>query len=183
MRPLDASLYMHFQESVQYMILNNWGKDIIWMKIIIPIFDLLQVIVKLFKQICHRKWHFSWYGVFCYVFFFARFFFFLAIINFWTSHFRMVQKFITSRSYVINGPSKRRVIVYTAPLHRVSKLEDFLPWIFLCDVIECCRVQLRYRNANWWIFIFVSMNSSIWTYATQTISYCVFWFNVSICAL
>ena len=101
------------------MILNDWGNEIIWMKMIIPLFDLLQVIVKLFKQICHRKWHFSWYGVFCYVFFFARFFFFLAIINFWTSHFRMVQKFITSRSYVINGPSKRRVIVYTAPLHRL----------------------------------------------------------------
>ena len=47
---------------------------------------------------------------------------------------------VVVRTYMLN--------VNTSEPYRVSKLEDFLPWIFLCDVIECCRVQLRYRNAN-----------------------------------
>ena len=37
-----------------------------------------------------------------------------------------------------NPRHERRIrLITTSPVNRVSKLEDFLPWIFLCDVIAC----------------------------------------------
>ena len=45
--------------------------------------------------------------------------------------------FTKRREFVNNNTVQRHWLFVYTKLNRVSKLEDFLPWIFLYDVIAC----------------------------------------------